>query len=51
MKNKISSFFLITILLLGGGLAAIGLTSCENFLNGGDVKQEIEDAIAFNNAQ
>lgn len=51
MKNKISSFFLITILLLGGGLAAIGLTSCENFMNGGDTRKEIEDAIAYNNAQ
>ena len=27
------------------------LTSCDNFLNGGDVKQEIEDAIAYNNAK
>ena len=51
MKNKISSFFLITILLFGGGLAAIGLTSCENFMNGGDTRKEIEDAIAYNNAQ
>ena len=43
MKNKISSFFLITILLL--------LISCENFMNGEDTRKEIEDAIAYNNAQ
>ncbi len=57
MKNCSSKFhsihnFLITILLLGGGLfAAAGLASCENFLDGGDVKREIEDAIAYNNAK
>ena len=41
-----------TILLLGGGLfAAAGLTSCENFLNGEDVKKQIEEEIAYNNAK
>lgn len=51
-KNHSIHNFLITILLLGGGLfAAAGLASCENFLDGGDVKREIEDAIAYNNAK
>ena len=50
-KHPIHNLF-TTILLLGGGLfAAAGLTSCENFLNGGSVRQEIEDAIAYNNAK
>ena len=41
-----------TILLLGGGLfAAAGLTSCENFLNGEDIKKQIEEEIAYNNAK
>lgn len=41
-----------TILLLGGGLAALtGFASCDNFLkNGEDVKNEIVDSIAYNNA-
>ena len=52
MKNRSFRTLFSTIFLLGGGLLAIaGLTSCENFLNGGDVKQEIEDAIAYNNAK
>ena len=48
-KNHPIYIFLTTILLLGGVL--IGLTSCENFLDGGDVKREIENAIAYNNAK
>ncbi len=57
MKNCSSKFhsihnFLTTILLLSACLFAVaGLTSCENFLDGGDVKREIEDAIAYNNAK
>ena len=50
MRKQFSSFLFITILLLGGGLAATGLVSCDNFLNGADVKKEIEEAIAYNNA-
>ena len=35
-----------------GALICIAvLTSCENFLRGGEIKQEIEDAIAYNNAK
>lgn len=49
-KHPIHNLF-TTMLLLGGLFAAAGLTSCDNFLNGGDVKQEIEDAIAYNNAK
>ena len=46
-------FFTIlsTILLFGEGLAVTaGLTSCDNFLNSADIRQEIEEAIAYNNA-
>ena len=51
MKNRLS-LLKTTILLLGGGLAALtGLTSCENFLKGGEIKQEIEESIAYNNAK
>ena len=52
MKNKTRSRLFTTILLLGGGLAALsGLTSCNNFLKASEVKKEIEDAIAYANAQ
>ena len=38
--------------ILGGALICIAvLTSCENFLRGGEIKKEIEDAIAYNNAK
>ena len=51
-KNQSVHSLLITILLFGMGLfAAAGLTSCENFLNGGSVRQEIEEAIAYSNAK
>ena len=51
-KNHSIHTFITIILLLGEGLlAAVCLSSCDNFLNGGDVKQEIEDAIAYNNAK
>ena len=40
-----------TILLLGGGLLApIVYTGCDNFLNGSQVRDDIVDAIAYNNA-
>ena len=38
-----------TILLTGGGLAAL-LTSCQNFLNGKEIKDEIEEVIDYANA-
>ena len=42
---------IITILLLGGGLLFLaGLTSCENFLDGNNVKDEIIKEIEYNNA-
>ena len=51
MKKGILRIFRTTILLLGGGLiAAFGLASCENFLNGAEIKKEIEDEIAYANA-
>lgn len=49
-KHPIHNLF-TTILLLGGGLfAAAGLTSCDNFLNGSKVRDEIVETIAYNNA-
>ena len=52
MKKHFFNQLKITILLLGGGLAVLaGLASCNNFLNAGDVKKEIQDAIAYNNAK
>lgn len=36
--------FVMTLCLL------LGFTSCENFLTGQDIRREIEDAIAYNNA-
>lgn len=50
--KKIQSLFLNTILLFLGGLAAlIAFTSCENFLAGGEIRKEIEEKIAYNNAK
>ena len=40
-----------TILLLGGGLVLTGLTSCDHFLQGPDVKNDILNEIAYNNAK
>ena len=52
MKRPLFKHFATTILLLGGGLAALtSLASCKNFLNAGEVKKEIEEAIAYNNAK
>ena len=51
MKSRLFYNFATTILLLGGGLAALtSLASCDNFLNAGQVKREIEESIAYNNA-
>ena len=46
----------LTLKLIGGGLLLcivnlLSLTSCENFLNGESVKEEIVDTIAYNNAK
>ena len=46
----------LTLKLIGGGLLLcivnlLSLTSCENFLNGESVKEEIIDTIAYNNAK
>lgn len=50
--NKIKSLFLNIIFLLGGSLITlIALTSCENFLVGAEVRKEIEENIAYNNAK
>ena len=51
MKLRIRSLF--TILFLTGAVlgAVAGLTSCENFLRGADVKKQLEDSIKYANAQ
>lgn len=50
MKNR-SFLKTIILLFLGGLLALTALSSCDNFLkNGQDLRQEIEDVIAYNNA-
>ena len=48
---KKSLFKVITTILLLGGLVLTGLTSCEHFLQGPDVKNEILNAIAYNDAK
>ncbi len=50
MKKGILRSFRNTILLLGV-VAAFGLASCENFLNGAEIKNQIEEQIAYANAQ
>lgn len=44
-SSRIRSF------IMGGLLFCFALTSCENFMKGQDIRQEIEDTIAYNNAQ
>ena len=52
MKTSFLSKFKTTILLLGGGLLALtAFASCDNFLKGAEIKNEILDTIAYNNAQ
>ncbi|MBP5175359.1 MAG: hypothetical protein ILP07_05555, partial [Treponema sp.] len=48
--KRLNVFLLTTILLTGGGLAAF-FTSCQNFLDGKEIKDEIENQIAYANAQ
>lgn len=51
MKRRFS-FLLTAIFLLSVGLCAVtGLSSCENFFNGAELKHEIDDAVAYANAQ
>ena len=51
MNNNLMRKITTTILLLGGGLLApIVYTSCDNFLDGSKVREDIVDAIAYNNA-
>lgn len=51
MNKHRFSFSLTTILLFWGGLAALTLSSCENFLKGADVKKDLDKAIAYANAK
>ena len=52
MKSNPLSKLKTTILLLGGGLLALtAFASCDNFLKGAEIKDEILDTIAYNNAQ
>lgn len=51
MKHRLS-LLKTTLLLIGGGLVALtSFTSCDNFMKSGQVRDEILDAIAYNNAQ
>ena len=50
MKHRLS-LLKTTLLLIGGGLVALtSFTSCDNFMKSGQVRDEIVDAIAYNNA-
>ena len=52
--RRCSYFSNLVKLCLGGLLTCIvslTITSCDNFLSGADVKSEIEEAIAYNNAK
>ena len=52
MKKASFAKTITTILLLSEGLALFsGLTSCENFFKGSEVKREIEEQIAYANAR
>ncbi len=52
MKKGILRNFRNTILLSGVGLiASLGLISCENFLNGAEIKNQIEEHINYANAE
>ena len=50
MLNRLLRKIRTTILLLGGGLAVLAFAGCDNFLKGNQVRDEIMDAIAYNNA-
>ena len=49
--KKVVHFFLFFTILLFGGLCAIGLASCENFFNGGELAKEIKDSVGYANAE
>ena len=51
MRNTIIAKFLTTILLFGVGLYTLtNLASCDNFLNSGNLREDIQNAIDYNNA-
>lgn len=47
IKSKSVILFLSTLIIA----VSLFFTSCDNFMNAGDIRKEIEDTIAFNNAQ
>ena len=47
IKSKSVIFFFSTLLIA----ISLFFTSCDNFMNAGDIRKEIEDTIAYNNAQ
>lgn len=49
--KKLTSLFKTTVLLFWGLCAIAGLSSCENFLKGADVKAQLEYEIAYANAK
>ena len=50
-KNFLGKITTTILLLLGVLIALYSLISCDNFLKGADIKKEIEETIAYNNAQ
>ena len=48
IKSKSNPFFLSFFLII---VTSLIFTSCDNFMNAGAIRKDIEDAIAFNNAQ
>ena len=48
---KLSSLKKSLYSILGGALCIVLFASCENFLKGGQIAKDIEEAIAYNNAK
>ena len=51
MKRFFNHFFTSLLLLATGFAILTGFSSCENFMKAQEVKQQVEDAIAYNNAK
>ena len=51
MKRFFGQIFTSLVLLAAGVAVVAGFTSCENFLKAQEVKQQVEEAIAYNNAK
>lgn len=49
-KNLMKKISTVVVLLAGGLLLPVAYTSCDNFMKGTEVRDEIVDAITYNNA-